>query len=187
MYTVTPLPEKKGESQKIKRKARDHFTSIGLKSVTSDVRVANIIFVNPHGVSRSQLFAYHKNTKTLGDLGKEYGDLFGLGTTEQTQHFEECRFSNASWLLLNQDDPVPPDGSLLLLNHTCFQGTWVTHLYDAKHAKEKRCHWCYKPDAKEKCSLCIKEGGERLISRYCSKECQKMHWSLHKLTCPKNK
>ena len=40
----------------------------------------------------------------------------------------------------------------------------------------KLCHYCHKKPSKATCSRCN-------YTRYCSKDCQKTHWKMHKTVC----
>jgi hypothetical protein len=54
--------------------------------------------------------------------------------------------------------------------------TNTSNITDEPEEKQTKCWNCKKMSHTKKCSQCE-------IARYCSKECQRTHWKIHKITC----
>jgi hypothetical protein len=176
-----PTPK---EAKKFRQRARDEYISCGQKAVTNDFRIVTIVWVCPKGCTHPSHYAFHKNISSLQQLADEYYIDFEdrrIGD-DLTERVEAYRFSNTNWELLNKDDPAPPNGSILVINHVLVNGIWYVSHYGRPN-EEKRCNWCFKPGAKEKCSWCVQDSvknPKHIVARYCNRECQKAHFPAHK-------
>jgi len=160
----------------LRRKARDGYLAQGRVAVASDFRVVTIVWACSEGCLHPELFAFHKDTTSLGEVAKQYHKVFDAERSGGKKDFacDAYRLSNASWILLDENGPIPSDGDVLVINHILMKGVWSVNLYDDNHKAEKRCDWCFQPNAREKCSECK-------VTRYCDAKCQKEHWPFHKI------
>lgn len=176
MYTVKPQLKRKEGSKSLKRKARDQYLSQGRKAVAGDFRVVTIVWACSEGCLHPELFAFHKDTPSLGDVARQYHEIFDAERSGDNKDYacDGYRLSNASWMLLDENGPISQDEEVLIINHILMKGIWTVNLYDDTHKAEKRCDWCFQPNVREKC-------GECKMTRYCNPECQKKHWPFHKM------
>ena len=79
------------------------------------------------------------------------------------------RFKLPEIELLMQVQIVPEDAMLKDLTNE------ATVVLSVLVKGEKRCAWCNEP-ARRKCGKCVSV-------RYCTRDCQKAHWPLHKSQC----
>lgn len=176
MYNVKSQIVTKQNPKQLKRKARDIYIASGTKAVSSDFRVVTIVWACAEGCLHPELFAFHKDTPSVGDVARQYHEIFDKDRTNNKEEYEcqAYRLSNSFWILLDENDPIPQDGEILVINHILMNGVWSVNVYDDNHKLEKRCDWCFQPNACEKC-------GECRTTRYCNSKCQKLHWPFHKI------
>lgn len=99
------------------------------------------------------------------------------------QKFEDLKLSRRNLKLITEEMAEFEDGEILLVNHIFYYAQflntslWRVLIHDATAvmADPKLCHWCYSKIGKP-CSLCKK-------ALYCSVECQKIHWPMHRFYC----
>uniref|UniRef100_A0A6C0CGI5 Uncharacterized protein n=1 Tax=viral metagenome TaxID=1070528 RepID=A0A6C0CGI5_9ZZZZ len=94
------------------------------------------------------------------------------GNTDVWKGCEAIRISDANMILSDDNDPAPSNGSIVVINHVRKNGIWHVVCPSICPAEEKRCAWCFRPNAPEKCKILPEEG----YTRYCDKVCQKAHW-----------
>lgn len=169
----------------LRQEARKSYLARGKKAVAKDFRVVTIVWVCIKGCMHPEPYAFHKSTKSVADLEEEYYDYYEdirVGK-ESPSRVDGYRFSNAGWMLLDPNDPPPPNGEILYVNHVRYEEVWVVNYREGPPKEEKRCFWCFQPKAKEKCSWCIEdalENPQHVIARYCNRDCQKAAWQTHR-------
>lgn len=72
------------------------------------------------------------------------------------------------------------DGEVIMVNHVHYSNHWRVSIHETKLklADPRLCMWCYSKPGKA-CQGCK-------VGMYCSRECQTIHWSMHRFDCKGN-
>lgn len=122
------------------------------------------------------------NLVDVADWEQQFPTLDGFKEfigTKWAEKVENVMLSREDFTLIPRGLMQVAQFDRMIVNHFFYDGYWHV-LHNPIPFEDKCCSWCFSKEAIDKCGRC-------LAVRYCSKDCQKIHWPEHKLTCGKGK